>query len=181
MDLVVKWPGSVHDPRIVTHSTITRMLKCQEIPSCPREIVDGHESVPVCLLGDTAYPLQPYLMREYPNCGHNIDEKFFSHRLSSARMVIECAFGQVKGRFRILQRNIDLSLTYLPDLICACFVLHNCCELQSESVPDDCIKSTIAYEREFQPPTEHVNTFLGSGHSQGKRIRHIFILFVNNH
>ena len=90
-------------------------------------------------------------------------------------------FWSIKGRFRIVQQDIDLSLTYLPDLICACFVLHNFCELQSESVPDDCIKSTIAYEREFQPPTEHINTFLGSGESQGKRFRNIFTLSLNNH
>ena len=69
------------------------MLKRQDIPSCSREIVDGHDRLSVCLLGDPAYPLQPYLMKEYPNGGRNIDEKFFSHRLSSARMVIECAFG----------------------------------------------------------------------------------------
>ena len=44
----------------------------------------------ICLLGDPAYPLLPYVMKEFPGGGSTSQEQFFEWRLCSAHMVIKC-------------------------------------------------------------------------------------------
>ena len=66
-------------------------------------------------------------MKEYAVCQGN-NEVMFNTMLRSARNQIECAFGSLKARWRILLRPMDLKLEDIPDIILACFVLHNFCE-----------------------------------------------------
>ena len=54
----------------------------------------------------------------------------FSYKMSSARIVIENAFGRLKGRFGCLKRAIVININTLPQVIMACFVLHNYCEMK---------------------------------------------------
>ena len=53
-DVVVKWPGSVHDARIFSNSSLNLLLRDKIIPAFPRVIVDNEPSVPICLLEDPA-------------------------------------------------------------------------------------------------------------------------------
>ena len=87
----------------------------------------GEVPVPVVILGDPAYALLPWLLKPYQGVGLS-DKQKFNRRLSRARVVVECAFGRLKGRWRSLLKRKDMKLDYLCTAVTACCILHNICE-----------------------------------------------------
>ena len=79
----------------------------------------------VCILRDPVYLLLPFVMKDYPKGGKDDPKKFFGYKLSTAGIVIENAFGRLKGRFRCLNKAMYVNVKELPNLIMSCFVLHN--------------------------------------------------------
>ena len=179
IDVVVKWPRSVHDARIFANSILNTGLRDKLIPNCPEIIVEEEDAVAICILGDPAYPLLSYLMKEFPAGGSNMSEQFFGYRLSWARMTIECAFGRLKGRFGALCRPMDINLNSLPTVIHSCFVLRNICEINQERVNDGLIQTTIVADRQHQPQTVANRCNRGNNETAGKKVREVFVKYFD--
>ena len=135
-DVVIGWPGSVHDARVLSNSTIFE--KGNEnclFPADLSEEICGEDVSPV-IVGDPAYPLLPWLLKGYP--GHNAtkNQRLFNYRLSRARMTVENTFGRWKGRYIRFSKQVDMDVTGLVHVIHASCILHNTCEaMRNEFLP----------------------------------------------
>ena len=90
--------------------------------------------VPLVILGDPAYPSLPWVMKPYPEtAATTAEQKCYNYRQSRARMVVENAFGRLKGRWRCLLKRMDFKLENVPHAVSACIVLHNMCELYGDN------------------------------------------------
>ena len=90
------------------------------------------------MLGDPAYPLLSWLVKAFPDNGSlSSQQKTFNYRLSKARVVVEHAYGRLKGRWRCLLKRNDILTCDVPKLVAACCVLHNMCEIHGETFDED--------------------------------------------
>ena len=96
-------------------------------PSEARRNAGNAKLVPLCFIGDGAFPLTENLQRPY--CRHKIDERqmIFNYHLSRARCVSENAFGVMLNRFRCLLSNMQLLPDTATTVVRACCLLHFLC------------------------------------------------------
>ena len=114
--------------------------------TCTALYCSHNVQVPLVILGDPAYPALPWVMKPYPENAHTTpDQKIFNYRQSRARMVVENAFGRLKGRWRCMLKRLDMKLRNVPDIVAACVCLHNICEMFG----DECRREWIQ-----QPPSD---------------------------
>ncbi|XP_072182205.1 uncharacterized protein [Diadema setosum] len=134
-DVYVGWPCRTHDARVLANSDIFHKAENagQLSPRENNRLMNEIE-VPVVIIGDPAYPLKRWLMKAYPNTGRlTPNQENFNFRLSSARMVVENAFGRLKGRWRRLLKRNDCDTAFASEVAAVCCVLHNICEVYREA------------------------------------------------
>lgn len=88
------------------------------------------------IIGDAAYTLHKHLLVPYPDNGHLTQyQRNYNLCHSSTRMVIERAFGLLKGRWRSLLYVLAVNrMDFVPYHVLACCVLHNICLLQKDEL-----------------------------------------------
>lgn len=110
IDLVARWPGSVHDSRIFYNSMIRNELETNEANGL--------------LLGDNGYPCNSYILTPVlrPN---TVRQQRYNMSHKSTRSTIERCFGILKRRFLALHYGLRLSPLKCCNTIVACSILHN--------------------------------------------------------
>ena len=140
VDIYVGWPGRVHDARVFSNSTLYRRGQSGVLFTDLKDNIAGRDISPV-LLGDPAYPLLPWLMKAFPDNGHlTRQQKTFNYCLSRARVVVEHCFGRLKGRWRCLQKRLDVQICDAPEVVAACCVLHNICEVHGDAFDEQWVE-----------------------------------------
>ncbi|XP_036340562.1 putative nuclease HARBI1 [Rhagoletis pomonella] len=76
-------------------------------------------------LGDSGYPLKPWMLTPYRNAAENLAECRFNNCHAKGRSIIERVFGMLKGRFRCLLAARELH--YASQRISA--IMNVCCAL----------------------------------------------------
>lgn len=81
------------------------------------------------LIGDSGYPLQPYLMTPFNNVEPNSPEAHFNEAHIRARNVVERTIGLLKMRFRCLlrERVSRYEAAKVSKMVTVCSILHNMC------------------------------------------------------
>ena len=120
------FPGNSHDAIIFQSTQLWSDIKEGNfIPEIAANL--NGVLVPPLVVGDSAFPFQPWLMKPYGNAVLTPEQRYFNYRLSRARMVTEECYGQLKGRWRILLRKCEGSKEEVRVATLARMVLHNVC------------------------------------------------------
>lgn len=119
--------GKDSDGSIMSNSNFYTRIEngSLELPN-ETELPNTSISTPFVFIGDEAFPLRNYLMRPFPRKQSQENEKaYYNYRLSRARMTIECAFGIMSSKFRILLKSIETIEKNADHIVKAICMLHN--------------------------------------------------------
>lgn len=153
--------GSVHDARVFRNSPVARFLEL------PDEYFPNYSHI----IGDAAYSIHPNFMIPFRNNRYlTIRQRNFNFCLSSTRMEVERAIGQLKIRFRVLLDCLPLlDIKKIPEFIIACCVLYNICLLQNDEMlvgvyqHDEAIPvNPVVYENVINVANEKRNTIMNA-------------------
>jgi len=127
LNVVAKYPGSTHDSFVWRNCSVYHHMAQQGT------------AVPGWLLGDSGYPLSPFLMTPVSN-PTTPAELFYNKKHCQTRNTIERSFGLLKLRFRCLHRTggcLQSPPSTCAKIITACTVLHNICIDNGVPQPDN--------------------------------------------
>lgn len=124
------------DSAVLQHSSLWR--RCEQ---------KGYIHTEHHLIGDSAYQLKPWLMKNYPASVASPDQRTFNVTMNSARSKIEHAHARLTERWRRLQ-YLDVDLRWVGPAIMACALLHNICQAKGDvwRADDDADARRAAYD-----------------------------------
>ena len=74
---------------------------------------------------------------------------------------------------------MGINLNDLTHVIHASFILHNVCEIRSESISQQEVEAIIEYDREFQPPGQSVYD-VSTNETGGQKVWQTFVEYFEN-
>ncbi|KAK8785699.1 hypothetical protein V5799_007934 [Amblyomma americanum] len=124
LDVFIGFPGSAHDARVLKESPFF----AEATSKCGDDYI----------LGDSAYPLLPWLLTPYRDNGSSFPswKKKFNKYHSQQRVAIENTFGLVKQRFRRLYLIDAKSILQCCKIVMGACVLHNLCNAERDFIAE---------------------------------------------
>lgn len=135
-----RWPGSVHDSRVLRNSTLYQRFE------------EGWRPIPnAILLGDSGYPLKEWLITPTFRNFEDPAVLRFNRAHKSTRRLVENAFGILKEKFPCL-KYLRLNPTFAGEVFKCCTALCNI----SKTDDDDQNIPRFQVEDEVEEEIEHI-------------------------
>lgn len=119
--------GKEGDSNVFKDCPIGKKLYAKQLnlpnPACLPNADDFPQ--PFVFIGDEAFALHSNLLRPYPRRSLNYTRRIFNYRLSRARRTVECAFGVLSNKWRVLHTPIQVTPDFTDSIVKACCVLNN--------------------------------------------------------
>lgn len=132
--------------------------------------------VPYVFVGDEAYPLLPFLLKPYGGCNLSYEDSTFNQRLSRCRRTVECAFGILYSKCRLLSKCIETKVEVIDHIVKCICVLHNTIidREGAEQHLTEIVVSAPQQNNRMQCPA-------GRPANEAKNVRETFKSFLLNH
>lgn len=128
--------GKQSDGGIFSTSSLYHNIESGTLRIPPPKVLPNTDiTVPHVFVGDAAYPLKNYLMRPFVGQTLSIEQEIFNRNLSRARRLVECAFGIITSKWRILKTEIEIHPDKI-DLVVKCICLLHNIIINLEGIPD---------------------------------------------
>lgn len=151
--------GSTHDSTAFAASRLYDLLIEEAISKVLHEMG-------LFIAGDSAYQLAPFLITPHDvletKNDINGNKDSFNYHLSSCRIHIECAFGELVMRWGIFWRTLRFNLKKSIKIVQVCMLLHNHI-IDSRHGQDS---EDAAFFRNFTIQMDHVQTQLTQQHGE---------------
>lgn len=164
LDVVARWPGSIHDETVFLNSQIFERFLMGEFRR------DGRESL---LLGDGGYGSEVFLAvpLRHTNRERTRAENAYQTAHISTRNVVERFIGQWKKRFPCLWLGLRFrKLETVLIIIVATAVLHNLCKFRGDNEPPPLTpREEEAYNTALRIERETIQNMQQQGNATGRR------------
>ena len=119
--------GKSSDSAVFQQSILYKKLSDNSLKLPDKKPISEADPTPLphVLVGDEAFGIMANVMRPYGGKNLSHVKKVFNYRLSRARRYIECTFGILCNKWRILHRALDVNIDFAEQIIRACTMLHN--------------------------------------------------------
>ncbi|CAL0320280.1 unnamed protein product [Lupinus luteus] len=119
-DVCIGWPGSMPDDKVLENSLLYQRAQRGTLKD-------------VWIVGNSGHALLDWVLVPYTH--QNLwTQHAFNEKIGELQKVAKDAFGRLKGRWSCLQKRTEVKLQDLPNVLGACCVLHNICEMRNEEM-----------------------------------------------
>lgn len=168
LDVSAGWPSTMAPANILRQSKFfSGVEESKDYLQGPSfELSDGN-SIPQYILGDSCFPLLPWLLTPYKESGESNEtsspEMAFNSVHSGGTEIVKMAFGRLRKRWKLVANKWkENCIEAFPYVIVTCCLLHNFLIKSSEPIPDE----NLEISRDEQFPI-----FGGEESESGKKTR----------
>jgi hypothetical protein len=183
IDVFIGWTGRVHDSTVLRDSDLFAGIMTgtlgQAMDAASTQL--SGLRIPMHLIRDSAYScIKHFLPAIKPSLANTPSKVTFNAKHAGTRHPIERAFGRMKARSRKLLTGVEVHIDRAPNLIAACFLLHNICEAKGHPAPEDDpeLNRLVADYERFYPDDGGAGGAPAQGQPDGQAIRNALVILV---
>ena len=125
-DVVTGWPGSLSDDHVLRSSAFYKLAEEGKRLNGNKKALPEGTMLREYIVGDTGFPLLPWLLTPYKGEGLSDVQVEFNKRLVATQMVAKRALARLKEMWKIIQGVMWKPDKHkLPRIILVCCMLHN--------------------------------------------------------